>query len=149
MGSSAAEIDRQIASTRDHLDENLGVLEKRAASGAKKVGGMAAAGLVAGLAVAGLAYLVLRKVRKPSLGERVNDIMPDAFADLRDDLKKRFGNRPFRVVITSGDAARAESGGSLWQATARKVAPAAATAAASALVARLMNRKSQGRSGSA
>lgn len=142
MGSSAAEIDQQIASTRHHLDQNLGVLERRAASGAKRVGTMAAAGLVAGLGVAGVAFLVIRKVRKPSLGDRVNRHMPDAFADLRDDLKKRFGNRPFRVVITSGDAAREETGGGVWRSTARKVAPTIATTAASALMAHFMNRRS-------
>jgi hypothetical protein len=148
MGSSAAEIDQQIASTRDHLDQNLGALEKRAASGAKRVGTMAAIGLAAGLAVAGVTLLVIRKVRKPSLGERVNDHMPDVLTELRDDLKSRFGNRPFRVVITSGDAAREESGGSLWRSTARKVAPAIATTAASALMAQFMKRpKSSDKSG--
>lgn len=143
MGASAAEIDQQIASTRDHLDQNLGVLEKRAASGAKRVGTMAAIGLVAGLAVAGVAVLVIRKARKPSIGERVNEFVPGAFADLRDDLKHRFGNRPFRVVITSGDAAKEESGGGLWQSTARKVAPTIATTAASALMAQFMKRRRQ------
>ena len=100
MGASADEIDRQISSTRDQIDANLDVLERRAASGAKRVGAFAAAGLVAGLAIAGVAYLVYRKVRKPSLAERVNDMLPDALADLPDDIKRRLKAGPFKVVIT-------------------------------------------------
>ncbi len=138
MGSSAAEIDKQITSTRDHLDANLDVLEKRAASGAKRVATMAAIGLVAGLAVGGAAYLVMRRMRKPSLGDRMHDAVPDAFNGLRDDLRKRFGGRPFKVVITSADA---DDGGSVWKSTARKVAPTVATTAVSALMAQVMKRR--------
>ncbi len=65
MGASADEIDRQISSTRDHIDANLDVLERRATSGAKRAGVIALAGLVAGLAIAGAAFLVYRKVRRP------------------------------------------------------------------------------------
>jgi hypothetical protein len=66
VGASADEIDRQIASTRDHLDANLDVLESRAVLGAKRAGVIAAAGLAAGLAIAGVAFLVYRRVRRPS-----------------------------------------------------------------------------------
>ena len=65
MGASADEIDRQIASTRHHLDANLDVLESRALLGAKRAGVIAAAGLAAGLAIAGVAFLVYRRVRRP------------------------------------------------------------------------------------
>ena len=66
MGASADEIDRQIASTRDHLDANLDLLQKRAMTGAKRAGVIAAGGLVAGIAIAGVAFLVYRRVRRPS-----------------------------------------------------------------------------------
>jgi hypothetical protein len=138
MGSSAAEIDKQITSTREHLDANLDVLEKRAASGAKRVATMAAIGLVAGLAVGGAAYFVIRRMRRPSLGDRVHAALPDAFSGLRGDLKKRFGGRPFKVVITSaGDG----DGDSIWKSTASKVVPTVATTAVSALMAQVMKRR--------
>jgi hypothetical protein len=140
MGFSAAEIDQQISSTRDHLDANLNVLEQRAASGMKKVGAMAAIGLVAGLAVAGIAFLAYRKLHRPSLSNRVQDALRDAFTDLRDDLKRRFAGRPFKVVITSGEA---EESGSVWRSTARKVVPAIATTAMSGLLAQLMKRQAR------
>jgi hypothetical protein len=100
MGASADEIDRQISSTRDQIDANLDVLERRAASGARRVGVLAAAGLIVGLAIAGAAYLAYRKVRKPSLGARLHEMLPDAIADLPGDIRSRMKAGPFKVVIT-------------------------------------------------
>ena len=140
MGASSAEINEQIASTREHLDANLDVLEKRAASGAKRAGALAAIGLAAGLLVGGAIFLVYRRMHRPSIGERVQDALPASIADLPDELRRRFGGKPFKVVITSADAR--EEGG-VWEATARKVAPAIATTAMSALMARVMKRTSE------
>jgi hypothetical protein len=133
MGASADEIDRQINSTRDQIDANLDVLERRAASGAKRVGAFAAAGLIAGLAIAGVAYLVYRKVRKPSLTERVHEMLPDALAGLPDDIKTRLKVRPFKVVITDRSE-DAEPG--MWESIGRRVAPTLVGSAASAVMAR-------------
>jgi len=82
MGASAAEIDRQINTTRDQIDANLDVLERRAVSGAKRVGALAAAGLVTGLVMAGVVYLVYQKVRRPSLAGRVREMLPDSLAEI-------------------------------------------------------------------
>jgi len=43
MGASTDEIDRQINETRDHIDRNLGMLERRAASNAIRFGRVATA----------------------------------------------------------------------------------------------------------
>jgi hypothetical protein len=139
MGSSSAEINDQIATTRQHLDTNLDVLERRAASGMKRAGMLAGIGLAAGLVVGGVAFLIIRRVRRPTVRERVQDAMPD-LAGFQKELKKRFGNRPFKVVITSADADTRERG-SIWESTARKAAPAIVTSAASALMAAAMKRR--------
>jgi hypothetical protein len=135
MGASSAEINEQISSTREHLDANLDVLEKRATSGLKRVGTMAAIGLAAGLVVGGAAFLIIRRMHKPSLGDRVHDALPSGLTDLTEELRRRFGNKPFKVVITSADA---DEKGSVWKTTAAKVAPTVATTAMSAIMAQFM-----------
>src|SRR4029077_13566032 len=49
MGASTDEIVRQIAETRDHVDENLTILERRAAANARRVAIIVAAGVAAGI----------------------------------------------------------------------------------------------------
>jgi len=139
MGSSSAEINDEIATTRQHLDANLDVLERRATSGLKRAGMLGGIGLAAGLLVGGIAFLVIRKTRKPTVRDRVQDAMPD-FTDFQKEVKKRFGNRPFKIVITSADADTAERG-SIWESTARKVAPTIVTSAASAIMAAALKRR--------
>jgi hypothetical protein len=140
MGASADEIDRQINSTRDQIDANIDVLERRAVSGAKRVGVMIAVGLAAGLAIGGVAYLVYRKVRRPSLGGRVRDVLPDALADLPDEIRKRLPDRPFRVVITSGSDAEAKPG--TWESIGHRLAPTVVSSAVSAVMASALKRRS-------
>jgi len=139
MGSSSAEINNEIATTRQHLDANLDVLERRATSGLKRAGMLGGIGLAAGLLVGGIAFLVIRKTRKPTVRDRVQDAMPD-FTDFQKEVKKRFGNRPFKIVITSADADTTERG-SIWESTARKVAPTIVTSAASAIMAAALKRR--------
>jgi len=139
MGSSSAEINDQIATTRQHLDANLDVLEKRATSGMKRAGTLGGIGLGAALLVGGIAFLVFRRLHKPTVRDRVQDAMPD-LSEFQKELKKRFGNKPYKIVITSADADTSERG-SLWESTARKVAPTLLTSAASALMAAVINRR--------
>jgi hypothetical protein len=145
MGASADEIDRQINSTREQIDANLDVLERRAASGAKRVGAIAAAGLVAGLAIAGVAYLVYRKVRRPSLADRMHDMLPDMLADLPDEIKSRWLKTPFKVVITDRSE---EAQPSRWESIGKRLAPAVVSSAVGAVMTQAMRRRpAQARAG--
>jgi hypothetical protein len=137
MGSSSAQINDEIESTRSHLDANLDVLEKRATSGLKRAGMMGGIGLAAGLIVGGIVFFLYRRTHPPTVRDRVQDAMPD-FGDFQKELKKRFGNKPFKIVITSADA---DERGSVWESTARKVAPTIITSAASAMMAAAMKRR--------
>jgi len=141
MGTSSAQINDEIASTRDHLDANLDVLERRATSGMKRAGMVGGLGLAAGLVAGGIAYVIIRRLHRPTVRDRVQDAMPD-FTEFQKEVKKRFGNRPFKIVITSADADTSERG-SIWESTARKVAPTIVTSAASALMAAAMKRRSR------
>lgn len=139
MGASSAEINDEIANTRQHLDANLDVLERRATSGMKRAGMLGGIGLAAGLVVGGIAFLLFRRMHRPTVRDRVQDAMPD-FTDFQKEVKKHFGNRPFKIVITSADADSAERG-SIWESTARKVAPTIVTSAASAIMAAALRRR--------
>ena len=138
MGTSSAQINDEIESTRSHLDANLDVLERRATSGLKRAGMIGGVGIAAGLVVGGIAYFAFRRLHKPTVRDRVQDAMPD-FGDFQKELKKRFGNKPFKIVITSTDD---DERGSLWESTARRVAPGLITSAAGAVMAAVMNRRS-------
>src|SRR5437879_10620306 len=66
MGASAREIERQIKETRERMDENLTVLEQRAASNAMRMGKIVA--VAAGVAAAVVGSIVIyRRVRRSSL----------------------------------------------------------------------------------
>jgi hypothetical protein len=137
MGGRTDEIGRQIAETRDHVDENLTILEKRAAANARRIGIMVAAGVAAGVVIAGAAFLIYRQVRKPGISERLQDMMPDALSDLPETIRTKFKGRPVKVVISNGEDKEA-----VWESVLRKVAPAVATSVATAMTARVMRQRS-------
>ena len=137
MGASANEIDREIIETRAGLDEKLDVLEKRAVSGARRVGIMAAIGLAAGLAVAGAVFLVYRRTRKASLTDRLQELLPDALTDLPEEVRTRLRSGPIKVVITQGDE---DAGPSAWESIGRKVAPTLVSTAVGTVMSHVMGR---------
>ena len=139
MGASANEIDREINETRAHLDENLDELQARAASGAKRVAVMAAVGLLAGLAVVGAVVLVYRRVHKPSLAERVQDILPDVLVGLPDEVRSRIRRGPVKVVITQDDE---EAGPTAWESIGRKIGPTLVSTAVGAVMSRFVDKTS-------
>jgi len=136
MGAPTDEIGRQIAETRKHVDENLTILEKRAAANARRVAIIVAAGVAAGLVVGGGAFLIYRHMRKPGMSERLHDMIPDALTDLPETIRTRFKGRPVKVVISSG-----EDRESVWESIARKVAPAVATTMVGAVTARIVRQR--------
>jgi hypothetical protein len=141
MGTTSAQINNQINSTRDQIDANLDVLEKRAASNMRRAAIIGGASAAAALVVGGIAFVAYRRMHKPTFRERVQHAMPDSWMDFQKDMRKRLGNRPFKVVISSADTD--ENGESVWESTARKVAPTLITSAASALMAQAMKRRNR------
>ena len=125
MGASAREIEQQIKETRDRMDENLGMLETRAATGWQRYGKIAA--VVAGAALsAGIALIVWRKTRRPSLQDRL------AGFGSRVRRLKRPTLPAVRVTVNEQE----EEPGTL-ETIVRKVAPAVVGTAATGLVGRL------------
>jgi hypothetical protein len=140
MGASADEIDRQIKETREHIDENLGVLEQRAASNAVRYGKIAAV-IVGVVAVAGAGVLICRRINRPTRTEQLRSMVIEALKDLPDslrDLPEEVSARlkrplPSIKVVVNGDAS--EEPGTLER-VVRRVAPAVVGTASSALIER-------------
>jgi hypothetical protein len=132
MGASAREIERQIKETRDRMDGNLTRLEGQAASSARRYGVIA--GAVVGLALfAGAAFLVYRRMHRPTLRDRLTELSLD---DLR-SLAGRLRDAAPSVTLRVNEKTDEEPGTA--EAIVRKVAPALVGTAGSALLQRLVS----------
>jgi hypothetical protein len=141
MGAAADEIDRQIKETREHMDENLGVLERRAASSAMRYGRVAAV-VLGVVAVAGTGFLIYRRFNRVSRREQLQSMvlealkdLPGTLRDLPDEVTTRL-KKPLpsiKVVVNGEDEAR---GPGTVESIVRKVAPAVVGTASTALIGR-------------
>jgi len=145
MGASTDEIDRQIGETRDHIDEKLSVLERRAASNAVRYGRVAAV-VLGVVAVAGAGILIFRRINRPSRREKLQGMLIDALKDLPDtlrDLPEEVTSRlkkplPSIKVVVNGKDDSIEPG--TVDGIVRKVVPAVVTTASGALIDRFVRR---------
>jgi hypothetical protein len=141
MGASADEIDRQIKETRDHMDENISVLEQRAASKALRYGRVAAA-VIGVIVVAGTGVLIYRRINRPSRREQLQRMLIDALKDLPDSLRElpdEVSSRlkkplPSIKVVVNGEGEAKEPG--TVEGIVRKVVPAVVGTASTALIGR-------------
>lgn len=129
MGSSAREIERQITETRERMDANLTRLEDTAAGRAARYGKWAALGLGV-VALAGVAFVVYRRTRKPTMRERIDDMSVARLQDLLGRLKEEFPSVTVRV--------NEKREPSILESTIRKVAPAIVGTASTAVLQRLV-----------
>lgn len=133
MGASAREIEQQIKETRDRMDQNLGELETRAATGWQRYGRVAA--LACGAVVsAGVGFLVWRRLRRPTWRDRLDRLSPDALRALADEVGTRLRKPLPSVTVTVNE--RSKEPGFLEN-VLRKVAPAVVGTAATGLVERV------------
>ncbi len=134
MGASAREIERQIKETRERMDTNLTQLEGRAASKAKRYGRIAA--IVAGVAVvAGAGLLIYRRMRRPTLRDRIDDLSVENLRSLAQEVSGRLKERLPSVTVRINEKTEEEPG--TVEGILRKVAPALVGTAGSALLERI------------
>jgi hypothetical protein len=141
MGAAEDEIDRQIKETRDHMDENLEVLEQRAASNAARYARIFAVVLGAA-ALAGAGVLIYRRMNRPSRREQLQGMLiealkdlPDSLRDLPDEVKTRLKKPlPSVKIVVNGEDQSREPG--TLEGIVRKVAPAVVGTASTALIGR-------------
>jgi hypothetical protein len=145
MGAEADEIDSQIRKTREHMDENLATLERRAASNATRYGRIAAV-VLGVVAVAGTGVLIYRRIRRPSRTEQLRSIVAEVLQDLPDSLRDLPGEVTTRLkkplpsikLVVGGEGDTREPG--TFEGIIRKVTPAVVTTASSALIERFARR---------
>jgi hypothetical protein len=143
MGAAADEIERQISETRDHIDENLGVLERRAASNAMRYARIAAV-VLGVVAVVGAGALIYRRINRPSRRDQMQRMLiqalkdfPDSLRDLPDEVKARFKKPlPSIKVVVNGNEDSKEPGTA--ESILRKIAPAVVSTASGALIDRFV-----------
>jgi hypothetical protein len=135
MGASSAEIDQEIKAARGELDETLGVLESRAARGAR-VSARVAAGVLVGAAVVVVGVMVYRRRQQKNVVKRLHHVLYESVRDLPKEMTSKLKKQlPIKVVITDKDDAGDE--GSAWNAIAAKIAPTLVGSATGAVMARL------------
>jgi hypothetical protein len=134
MGASAREIERQIKETRARMDDNLNRLEGRASSSALRYGRIAA--IVLGVvAIGGVAYVVYRRTRRPTLRDRLDDLSLDNLRTLVGDASDRVRDRLPSVTVRFNEKMEQEPG--TVESIIRKVGPALVGTAGSALLSRV------------
>jgi len=134
MGASAREIERQIEETRARMDDNLNRLEGQAQSGARRYGTIA--GVVLGAALlGGLAFLVYRRTRQPTLRDRLDNLSIDHLRALVAAAGASLRDRVPSVTVRVNEKTEREPG--TVESIIRKVAPALVGTAGSALLARI------------
>jgi hypothetical protein len=149
MGATADEIDRQIKATREHMDENLDTLEKRAASNAVRYGRIAVV-VLGVVAAAGTGVLIFRRMHRPSRKEQLQSMvlevlkgLPDSIRDLPGEVTTRLKKPlPSIKVVVNGEGDAREPG--TLDSIVRKVTPAVVTTASSALISRLTRQPDPG-----
>jgi hypothetical protein len=141
VGASSPEIERQITETRQHLDANLKVLERRAVSGARKAARVAAVVGIGIVSAAAVGFVAYRLTRDRSPAAVVRDAVPGSFRRLLRGVANAFEHRPRTVKVVVADAGDSR-GPSTWRAIAEKVATTIAVSAAGALASRILKRGS-------
>ena len=134
MGASSAEIDQEIRDTRNELDAKLVILERRAASGAR-VYGRVAAGVAVGVLAVVVGVVIYRRRRDRKVVNRLHDALNQA-RDLPAGLVARLKERlPIKVVVT--DRAHDDSTPNAWVSLAQKVAPTVVGSAVGVVASRM------------
>ena len=134
MGASAREIERQIKETRDRMDDNLTELEGRAASSAARLGRLVAIGLGV-LATGAAAFFIYRRMRKPTLKDRLDGLSVEKLRSFAEDFSGRLKDELPSVTVTVNEKADREPG--TIESILRKLAPALAGTASTALLERV------------
>jgi hypothetical protein len=146
LGANTTQIERQIAETRDDIESTIVQLRERSRQTVRRGAMVALVALGLGAAV-GAGFVAYRVLRPPTVRERIGRVVPvdlDWIGALRRrlDLSRRLP--PIRLYV--GDRAVGESPPeTTLERLVIRAAQAAGTAAAAAIVSRMVTRVRGGR----
>jgi hypothetical protein len=153
MGASSDQLERQIAEVRGSMESKIVELRDRSRAQVRRLSRtlVVAAGVGAAVGVTAVGVLlVYRLTRPPTRRERLQRVVPPGvMKDLKRirqtlELGLRRNVPPMRLYVGDRQLGE-EKPASQWERIAVNVARAAATAAASAVVARLVDQFKSGR----
>jgi len=140
MGASAREIERQIKETRERMDNNLNQLEDRAASNAVRYGRIAAI-VVGVVAIGGAGFLLYRKMHRPTLKDRLDDLSIENLRELAEAVSGRLKGQLPSVTVKVNEPTPQEPG--TIESIVRRVAPAMLGTVSTALLERVSRRSDE------
>jgi hypothetical protein len=140
MGASAREIERQIKETRERMDDNLNQLEDRAASNAVRYGRIAAI-VVGVVAIGGAGFLLYRKMHRPTLKDRLDDLSIENLRELAEAVSGRLKGQLPSVTVKVNEPTPQEPG--TIESIVRRVAPAVLGTVSTALLERVSRRSDE------
>jgi hypothetical protein len=157
MGASSDQLEQQIAEVRGSMESKIIELRERSRTQVRRISRTlviaVGVGAAVGVAVVG-GLIVYRLTRPPTTRERIERVIPKGvLKDLRRvrqtlELGVRRQVPPMRMYIGDKQIGE-EKPASQWERIAVNAAKAAATAAASAVVARTMDRVKPAKGGGA
>jgi hypothetical protein len=148
LGPTSAEIERQIAGTRDEIEDTIVELRQRSRETVRRSARVAliAVGVGAGIGTAlVVAYVAYRMTRPATISERAGRVVPrrwlDGLRGLRDRWARGFRRRvpPVRLYVGERQVGE-EPPSSKVEKLVIRAAQAAGTAAAAAVVSRIFSR---------
>jgi len=140
MGASAREIERQIKETRERMDNNLNELEDRAASNAVRYGRIAAI-VVGVVAIGGAGFLLYRRMHRPTLKDRLDDLSIENLRELAEAVSGRLKGQLPSVTVKVNEPTPQEPG--TIESIVRRVAPAMLGTVSTALLERVSRRSDE------
>jgi len=140
MGASAREIERQIKETRERMDNNLNQLEDRAASNAVRYGRIAAI-VVGVVAIGGAGFLLYRRMHRPTLKDRLDDLSIENLRELAEAVSGRLKGQLPSVTVKVNEPTPREPG--TIESIVRRVAPAMLGTVSTALLERVSRRSDE------
>ena len=140
MGASAREIERQIKETRERMDNNLNELEDRAASNAVRYGRIAAI-VVGVVAIGGAGFLLYRRMHRPTLKDRLDDLSIENLRELAEAVSGRLKGQLPSVTVKVNEPTPQEPG--TIESIVHRVAPAMLGTVSTALLERVSRRSDE------
>src|SRR5438094_9590864 len=109
MGTSRREMERQITETRERMGDSRTGIEGQAASNAVRYGRIAAI-VVGVVAIGGAGFLLYRRMHRPTLKDRLDDLSIENLRELAEAVSGRLKGQLPSVTVKVNEPTPREPG---------------------------------------